>query len=414
MFIRLIQYNRMERREESEALEVERAINYFSNSMIGQNTVDEILWDITKNCISRLSFEDCVIYMLDEDRKVFIQKAAYGPKNPKNYEISSPIEIPIGTGIVGTVGLTGIAEIIEDTSKDERYIIDDDRRFSEITVPIIHQGKVIGIIDSEHHQKHFFRDKHLRILSTIASLCANKIIKLRLETAYRNAEMKLNENSRKIAESKLSTLRMQMNPHFIFNSLNSINNFIAKNDTIRASGYLSKFSKFVRLIFDNAQSEWITLDKELKALELYVELEKIRFGDKFQVMIDVSRDINPANVMMPNLLIQPFVENAIWHGLLQKPDGTGELFIRYWQVKDKIHVSVEDNGIGRTASGELKLGRVSTHEKKGLKITEERIRIMNEMYDSDIHYYLTDLYDDAGFAAGTRAIVSLSMKALHD
>ena len=129
-----------------EELEIERAINYFATSLVNQNTVDEILWDVTKNCIARLKFLDCVIYLVDFDRDVLVQKAAHGPKNPRSYEIYQPIEIPVGKGIVGSVAKSGKAEIIRDTTKDSRYIRDDDVRLSEITVPIISNDKVIGII----------------------------------------------------------------------------------------------------------------------------------------------------------------------------------------------------------------------------------------------------------------------------
>jgi two-component system, LytTR family, sensor kinase len=393
-------------------LEIERTINYFATSLFGQNTVDEILWDITKNCISQLNFEDCVVYLLDKEKGMFIQKAAYGPKNPKSYEILQPIEIPLGQGIVGTVGLTGKPEIIKDTTLDPRYIVDDERRFSEITVPIIYQDQVLGVIDSEHNERNFFNEKHLRILTTIASLCANKIIRLRAEQAYREAEVKLHDNNRKIAENRLAALRMQMNPHFIFNSLNSINNFISKNDNRKASTYLSKFSRLVRHIFDNAKAEWIPLEREIKALELYLELEKLRFDNKFDLMINVSDSINQGTVLVPPLLVQPFIENAIWHGLLHKDHGGGELSISYWKNGERLYVSVEDNGIGRAASGELGSGKTLTLEKKGLKLTDERIRIMNDMFGAGIHYTISDLVDDLGQSAGTRIELYMTIKEL--
>lgn len=163
------------------AREIEKTIRYFSTSLYGKNTEDEIFWDIAKNCVSNLGFEDCVIYARDEKKNKLIQKAAYGPKNPQEYEIVNSIEIPIGKGIVGTVALTGIAEIIPDTTRDRRYITDDKTRMSEITVPIIYQDHVIGVIDSEHSRKNFFTESHLNILSVIASLCSNKIVKARAE-----------------------------------------------------------------------------------------------------------------------------------------------------------------------------------------------------------------------------------------
>lgn len=150
-------------------------LSYFANSIYGKNTVNDIAWDIAKNCISQLNLDDCVIYLLDETNKHLIQKAAFGNKNPKDYEIYEPIIIPNGEGIVGMVAQTGIAEIIADTRKDKRYIVDDEVRLSEITVPIIYQDKVLGIIDSEHPEPNYFTPHHLAILTAISNLAANKI-----------------------------------------------------------------------------------------------------------------------------------------------------------------------------------------------------------------------------------------------
>ena len=157
------------------AREVERTIHYFSNSLFGKNTVDEILWDVTKNCIGRLGFVDCVIYLIDEERQILIQKAAFGNKNPTEFEIYQPIEIPVGKGIVGHVARTGRPVIVSDTTLDPRYIRDDIQRLSEIAVPLVYKNKILGVIDSEHPQKGFYTSRHLEILSTIASICANKI-----------------------------------------------------------------------------------------------------------------------------------------------------------------------------------------------------------------------------------------------
>lgn len=170
---------RKREQERQQDLEVEQAVNQFSQSLLEQNTVEEVLWDLAKNCISRLRFEDCVIYLVNDDRTQLIQKAAYGPKNPINLDIYNPITIPMGKGIVGTVASSGKYELVEDTTLDERYIVDDQARLSEIAVPIISDGRVIGVIDSEHHQRGFFSDKHLRVLQTIASLVANRIDRIR-------------------------------------------------------------------------------------------------------------------------------------------------------------------------------------------------------------------------------------------
>ena len=261
--------------QQKDQLETEKAINYFASSMNEKNTVEDILWDVTRNCISRLHFEDCVIYLLDENEKVLTQKAAWGPKTTDENKIINPLLLPLGKGICGSVGLNGKAEIIEDTLKDERYVIDDVSRASEISVPIIYNGKVLGVIDSEHPKKNFFTQKHLSILTTIASLCANKIMRARTEEEKQKTQLELIHTLQRAAETEMQALRAQMNPHFMFNSLNSINNFILKNDTEKASAYLTKFSQLMRMILDNSRQEWVLLESEIKALQLYMELEAV-------------------------------------------------------------------------------------------------------------------------------------------
>lgn len=169
-------------------LEIEETINYFSTSLFGKNTQEEILWDVAKNCISRLGFEDCVVYLLDKDNDILQQKAAFGPKNPNEYEILSPIDIPVGKGIVGKVALTGEPCLINDTTQNQEYLVDDQFRYSELAVPIIYQKRVLGVIDSENSEKGFFKQTHLNILKTIASLTANKLMKAEADEEKRKAE----------------------------------------------------------------------------------------------------------------------------------------------------------------------------------------------------------------------------------
>lgn len=157
---------------------VTRTINNFATSLLAQRTEDEVVWDLVKNCISQLGFADCVVYLLDPERNVLVQKAALGMKNPSGQVILNPIVLPLGKGIVGSVAAQGRAEVIADTNLDPRYLVDESRRRSEITVPIIANGRVIGVIDSEHAEPNFFTPDHLAMLNAIASLCANKLVRV--------------------------------------------------------------------------------------------------------------------------------------------------------------------------------------------------------------------------------------------
>ena len=168
-------------------------INNFSTVIQKGKDVDDVVWSVAKNAIAELNYEDCVIYLLDEEKQVLMQKAAHGNKNPDKREILGPIQIKVGDGVVGTVAATGKGEIVNDTSKDPRYILDDEPRLSEITVPMVHDGKVIGIIDSEHHEKNFFPNDHLTLLYTIASMTATKLVQTKYNEELQKYHVELEE-----------------------------------------------------------------------------------------------------------------------------------------------------------------------------------------------------------------------------
>ncbi|MFT5279350.1 MAG: two-component sensor histidine kinase [Bacteroidia bacterium] len=150
-------------------------LSKLSADLISKNSLDEVVWSITENCISDLGFEDCVVYLLDSKKEFLVQKAAFGPKKWDNFKLNKPIKIPVGQGIVGSVAETGRHELIEDCSIDARYIADDANRLSEIAVPIIELGEVIGVIDSEHSEKNFYSTDHLSVLTAIANLASIRI-----------------------------------------------------------------------------------------------------------------------------------------------------------------------------------------------------------------------------------------------
>jgi signal transduction histidine kinase len=163
------------RRTLQQKIKSQQILNQVATSLYSKSTLEEVFWAVAKSCIDLLHFEDCVVYMLQTDREVLIQKAAAGPKSNEPYQIMNPIEIPVGKGIVGHVARTGKPEIIRNTTHDQRYIIDDQLRLSEIAVPIIVEGKVFGVIDSEHCKKNFYSKWHLSMLQEIAAICSSKI-----------------------------------------------------------------------------------------------------------------------------------------------------------------------------------------------------------------------------------------------
>ncbi|MBX3242616.1 MAG: histidine kinase [Chitinophagaceae bacterium] len=397
-------------KEHKEALETEQAINHFSASIYKSNSVDEILWDVVKKCISHLHVEDCIIYQADYERRCLTPIASYRSNSPVPLEVSKPSEIPLGMGITGAVALSGKSEIVSDTRKDNRYIVEWERRNSEITVPIVTDGKVWGIIDCEHSRKGFFKEKHLSILTNIAGLCANKIQKAKANAEKKEAEDKLVHTEKKMAEAEMQALRAQMNPHFIFNSLNSINRYIVKSDQATASLYLTRFAKLIRLILDNSNSKSITLTNEIQALTLYLEMESIRFEKKFTYNIVVDNNIDADNIFVPPLIIQPYAENAIWHGLLHKED-SGHLNIDITQKTEQmLQCIIEDDGIGREKARELKSKSASNKKSLGMKLTESRLGLLSKEDITENLITIEDIRDGEGKASGTRVVLNIPVE----
>jgi len=216
-----------------------------------------------------------------------------------------------------------------------------------------------------------------------------------------------NENitlKQKSSELEMLALRAQMNPHFIFNSLNSINLFILENNRLQASEYLSKFSKLIRLILQNSQEAYIPLEKELEALQLYMELESLRFENKFDYTISVAEDIDPTVMKVPPLIIQPFVENAIWHGLLHKKEN-GHLEIEAYRNGEILYYKITDNGIGRIKAAELKSKSAEKQKSMGMRITADRIALLKKQGQTSI--IISDLVLGDGNSGGTEVRIEL-------
>jgi hypothetical protein len=203
-------------------------------------------------------------------------------------------------------------------------------------------------------------------------------------------------------ETELRALRSQMNPHFIFNCLNSIKSLTLKNETDKASIYITKFSRLMRQVLENSRNEWITLHDELENLTLYMDMEKLRFQDRFIYKIDIENTLNTHDLQVPPMLIQPYVENAIWHGLMHKNEG-GEVLVSVVEKKDNLlEINIIDNGIGRKASAGLKSKSANEQKSFGIQITTERMAILNDYYRFNATSMITDLYDELGNPIGTK------------
>jgi len=214
------------------------------------------------------------------------------------------------------------------------------------------------------------------------------------------------EFNKQIAETEMRALRAQMNPHFIFNCLNSINRYIVKNDHKTASFYLTKFAKLIRMILDNSENHLVTLSQELEALKLYIDIEALRFDHKFSYEIDIAEGVYSDTLLVPPMIIQPFVENAIWHGLLHK-ESHGKMHLRFYLQDDLLVCEVEDDGIGREKAMEMKSKSATTRKSLGLKITADRIEILNEKTNSRGGITFEDIKDISGNAQGTKVNIRI-------
>ena len=191
---------------------------------------------------------------------------------------------------------------------------------------------------------------------------------------------KVQIKNKKIA---LQSLRREMNPHFIFNSLNSVNQFIATNNELEANQYLTKFSKLMRGVMENSTEDFIPFPQELDLLQNYLALEKTRFIDKFDFQIIVDDNLNQQNLLIPGMLIQPFLENAIWHGLRYRSE-KGFLKLNFSKQNESLKIIIEDNGIGIKESKKQKTHHQKKREGRGMKNTFERIKLLNDLYKKNI------------------------------
>jgi sensor histidine kinase YesM len=231
--------------------------------------------------------------------------------------------------------------------------------------------------------------------------------KAKAEEAKRNTEIELIETRQKQFEMEMKALRAQMNPHFIFNSLNSINKYILRNDQVNASRYLTRFARLIRLILDNSNSREVALSDELEALKLYIEMEALRFANKFTYEITIAGNVSAGTLQVPPLIIQPYVENAIWHGLLHKKSN-GKLTVLINKSNDNmLQCVIEDNGIGRLKAKEIKSKSANANKSLGMKLTEERINILNQNLSLNASIEVIDLVNSVGDAAGTKVILKI-------
>ncbi len=228
------------------------------------------------------------------------------------------------------------------------------------------------------------------------------------EIAENDLHIQKLETKKQLGELEMQVLRTQMSPHFIFNSLNSINRFILQNNKFQASEYLTKFSRLVRMILENSQDKLVTLETELESLELYLSLEALRFDNHFSYKLIVREEVDTTALKVPPLIIQPYAENAVWHGLMNKEE-KGILMIEIAVQGEFLLIKITDDGIGREKAGKLASESAAQHRSMGLGITSQRIAMVQESDSKEPAVGIKDLVQSDGTVCGTEVVIKLPL-----
>ncbi len=248
----------------------------------------------------------------------------------------------------------------------------------------------------------FLQTPLFRILAVIAiGTLVFFLVKIRISNIRRRAEVK-----QKIAETEMMALRAQMNPHFIFNCINSIDALIQSNDKYHATVYLNKFAKLIRNILDSSRQNTVPLTKDIETLQLYIDMEQFRNENKFRVEIKTDEALLQDDYKVPPLIVQPYVENAIQHGLRNRPDNNGKLFISIQKKDEQIHYCITDNGRGRNGN-EASIFHQKEKISYGMQMSSDRIRLFNKEDKASVK--ITDLTEN-GEASGTKVEVLINIQ----
>jgi hypothetical protein len=258
------------------------------------------------------------------------------------------------------------------------------------------------------------------LIITIFGFVILRTIALKRKNEKLESEKKQTELQGKASELEMQSLRSQMNPHFIFNCLSSINRFILKNKTEEASDYLTKFSRLIRMVLNNSKQSHISLEDELETLRLYLEMEQLRFKNSFDFTFTYNNSVDLSNIFIPPLLLQPFAENAIWHGLMHLFDRQagkqekGFLNFDFSVVDKSLTCIITDNGVGREQAELLKSKSAEKQKSMGLKITTERLSLLNNNSNGETFFTIEDLTDENENAIGTRVHLKIYFKQMTE
>ena len=385
-------------------------VNNLTKSILGKTDINEIAWEIVNNIAEYLDSDDCVIYLVDHQKETLEQIAAYGDKLSDKKTIINRLMLPIGTGIVGNVVKSGKSELIKDTSKDDRYIIDDKRRFSEITIPILSNGKVIGVIDSEHKDKNYYTKEHIKTLESISSLVA---IKLRTALSIREREKAEKRNINLLEELEKSNDELQEYAHIVSHDLKSPlrsidalvswikedNKAVLDNVSLQNFGLiettLEKMEQLISdiLIYSSIGNEATDTDN-VDLNELIADLKQILFiPDSISIEVLNTLPIIKADKTKLQQVFQNLISNAIKFNDKQK----GLIEIDVKEQKTFYQFSIKDNGVGIDKKYHDTIFKIFHSLNKSKESTGIGLSIVKKIID----LYKGKIWIDSDFGKGT-------------
>ncbi len=354
-----------------------------------------------------------VVFMFDMDTTYLFVNARLEQKNFKGFVSNYSVTDSVVLGFVGN--------LMPDAFKYKNYswlngCLDDIKFYSRLLTPTEVAGlysepnpKFIGV--PEPVQKIsllalFKQFWYIPLLLILLIVLVIVLIRWRINY-FRRKEKDRNDLQQKFAQMEMKALRSQMNPHFIFNAINSIQHYVLTNEKELANKYLVKFSQLMRNILDLSKQELINLKDELETVKLYLDIESLRFNKAFNFAITVAGDVSVNDIKLPPLLVQPFVENAIWHGLLLK-EGDKKLQISVFKRENNLVIEIDDNGIGREASEKFS-NKELKRRSFGMDITQDRLSILDMVFGISISFNVLDKKDDNGMSLGTTVFINIKL-----
>lgn len=326
---------------------------------------------------------DIYLQKNDIEEAVDLYKNAYQISIEKGHTLEAHKSVKILDSLYQNSGNTDASlNLYRDFLNKLPPLVKNDRSLVDAKIVEETEGKIALLEKEKRLNEELMRKKNIFNYSLIATLIILSGLVFFIFRTLKKVQVK----NKKI---ELQSLRREMNPHFIFNSLNSVNQFIATNNELEANQYLTKFSKLMRGVMENSTEDFIPFQQELDLLQNYLSLEKTRFTDKFNFDISVDENLNQQNLLIPGMLIQPFLENAIGHGLRYRTE-KGFLKLHFEKENQYLKIAIKDNGIGIEESKKQKTIHQKNREGRGMKNTLERIRLLNDLYKKEIRCSIKD------------------------